>query len=724
MRHSHFVPLLLILAAAAPARASSPKIWVTDSTKDFSTGTTRGVSALPGGALALTRASEKVAGLAATKIFAVASEKSGALLFGAGDEGEIYRAEPGKPATLLLTLPESEVTALAIGPDGALYAGTSPRGKVYRIEKGKALVFFEPKAEYIWSLAFGDHDTVYVATGIPGRIFRVTAPAEGTVFLEAADEHVRCLYRDSRGWLWAGTSGKGLLLRVAADGTARTIYDSDKAEISALAGGPDGEIWAAAVSTRTGASAPASGRPPTLAPPKDNKKTEPGSAPGGGEGDATVTVTATTSLVPPATPSAGTKGGESSEVVEVLSDDSIVPFWKSDDELVYSCRYDSGTKSLLVATGPHGRVYFVRKEDASLAATVDEKRVVLASDAVLVTDSPAAVYRRVPAREGEYFSTIKDTGRLSRFGSFRAEDSISRGGTLTLAFRSGNSSFPDATWSPWTAAAAATGPGKIGAPPGRFLQWKAAFAAESSDRSPRLTRVECAYQNENARPRIEAVAVGSTGREASSAFSSPSTEEGAAEGVFGVADEKNAPSRPEGRGYLVVTWKAADPDGDELVADVDFRPSEGTGSWIAMRRGVHGNSFGFDSRLLPDGRYLFRVAVSDRTVNPDDPRSDSATSDPVLVDNTPPAIAVVSADREKGTAVLRLKVADALSPLSAVGWSVNAGPWQRAVADDGMTDSREESYTISLATVSHGAYVLVRAVDAAGNSSSFSIAAP
>ena len=176
MRHGFLV--LAACAAAATAHASSPKIWATDSARDFSAGTARGVSALPGGALALTRTSEKVEGLAATKIFAVAAEKSGARLFGTGDEGEIYRAEPGKAAKVLLTLPESEVTALAVGPDGALYAGTSPRVKVYRIEKGKALVFFEPKAEYIWSLAFGDHDTVYVGTGIPGRIFRVADAAD------------------------------------------------------------------------------------------------------------------------------------------------------------------------------------------------------------------------------------------------------------------------------------------------------------------------------------------------------------------------------------------------------------------------------------------------------------------------------------------------------------------------------------------------------------------
>jgi len=403
----------------------------------------------------------------------------------------------------------------------------------------------------------------------------------------------------------------------------------------------------------------------------------------------------------------------------------VVPFWKSDDELVYSCRYDAASGGILVATGPHGRAYLVRKELASLAASVDEKRVVLAADDVLVTDSPAAVYRRVPAREGEYFSTVKDTGRTSRFGTFRVESAVPKGGALALSFRSGNSSFPDATWSPWTAFAAAGAPGKIAAPPGRFLQWKASFRAESPDRSPHLTRVDCAYQNENARPQIEVVVVGSTGRDPANAFSTPATDDGSTgEGVFAAAEEKSGPPRGEGRGYLVVTWKASDPDGDELVSDVEFRPADGSGSWIPMRRGVRGNSFGFDSRLLPDGRYLFRVTASDRVVNPEDPKSDSTVSDPVVVDNTPPVITLVSSSREKGVPTLRLRVTDALSPLSAVGWSVAAAPWQRASSDDGMTDSRDESYTISLLPENRGAYVLIRAVDAAGNSSSLSVIAP
>ncbi|HET9794608.1 MAG TPA: hypothetical protein VFS34_09115, partial [Thermoanaerobaculia bacterium] len=164
--------MIAALCGAARAGASTPKIWTIDSAREFSEGTAHGVSALPEGRLAMTRESHPIPGLSATKIFAVASEKSGALLFACGDEGQIFRQEPGRPAAVLVTLPESEVTALAIGPDGAIYAGTSPHGKVYRIEKGKSLPYFEPQAEYIWDLAF-DRGALFVATGVPGRIFRV-----------------------------------------------------------------------------------------------------------------------------------------------------------------------------------------------------------------------------------------------------------------------------------------------------------------------------------------------------------------------------------------------------------------------------------------------------------------------------------------------------------------------------------------------------------------------
>jgi hypothetical protein len=710
---------------AATASASSAKIWVTDTTREFSAGTAHGVSAEPSGDLVLARRSGKIDGISAPTILSAAEEPSGAIEIGTGDGGQVLRAEPGKPAAVLATLPEKEVTALAIGPDGAVYAGTSPKGKVYRIANGKPAEFFDPKAEYIWALAFDGDRNLFVGTGIPGKIVKVSSAGQGSTYFDAVDEHVRTLRIDRKGRLWAGTASRGLLLRFDSSGRAGTIYDSQRSEITAILEDRSGKVYAAAV-TGHGAPSPSGGRSPSApSPPAKDKKPEPGTP---DEGNATVTVTVSSSPALPPAPLPPPRGAENSEIVEVSPDDSVAVVWQSDEELVYSCRFDETSGGILLGTGPKGRLYSLQDGQLSLAESFDEKRILVVLKDAVITDSPPSAYRRLPATRGEYFSPIKDTGRASRFGAFRSESQLPPKSSIAFSFRSGNSTLPDATWSDWSAPVSAARLDRIPAPPGRFLQWRATLEAADHGPSPSLGRVECAYRNQNARPTVEAVSAGAIAAHDASTVPAASTDrDSGLETIFTSADERSpsglSSSRWENRGFLIVSWKASDPDGDELSADVDFRP-EGSGKWISMRKDVKGSSFGFDSSLLPDGHYLFRVTVSDAAANADDPKSDSRVSDPVLIDNTPPRIEVVSSGRESGRIVIRLRVTDASSPLSAVFWSVNAGTWSRGDADDGMTDSPAESYTIRLNPESHGAYLLVRALDAAGNSASTSVAVP
>ena len=66
-----------------------------------------------------------------------------------------------------------------------VYAGTSPDGKVYRISAGgKPEVFFDPKAKYIWAMAFDSHGDLFVATGDRGEIYRVGAGRQGQGVLQ------------------------------------------------------------------------------------------------------------------------------------------------------------------------------------------------------------------------------------------------------------------------------------------------------------------------------------------------------------------------------------------------------------------------------------------------------------------------------------------------------------------------------------------------------------
>ena len=150
-----------------------------------------------------------------------------------------------------------------VGPDGVVYAGGSPGGTVYRIDKGAAVPLYETHARYVWALAVAGGN-LYVGTGLPGQIHRVSAAGKGERIHATPDAHVRTLCVDSRGRVWAGTSGSGLVLRIDPAGAVSTVYDSSKSEITAIAASGDGRIWAAAGSAgrlvRRGASR--SPRPP------------------------------------------------------------------------------------------------------------------------------------------------------------------------------------------------------------------------------------------------------------------------------------------------------------------------------------------------------------------------------------------------------------------------------------------------------------------------------
>ena len=57
-----------------------------------------------------------------------------------------------------------------------------------------------------------------VATGDEGKIFRVTAPGQGSVYYETGQAHVTSLAFDAQGRLLAGCEPNGILYRVTAAG--------------------------------------------------------------------------------------------------------------------------------------------------------------------------------------------------------------------------------------------------------------------------------------------------------------------------------------------------------------------------------------------------------------------------------------------------------------------------------------------------------------------------
>ena len=716
---------LALLAGAASG--ATTKIWVSDSASDFSAGEARGVAVGMDGTLVLSRQARRIDGLSEASLFVTATDKAGNAYVATGDAGRIVRVPVNGKPDVFATLKEKEVTALALAPDGTVYAGGSPGGTVYRIEKGAPVAVYETHARYVWALAFAGGN-LYVGTGVPGQIHRVALSGKGEAKGErihtSSDSHIRALCVDSRGRVWAGTSGSGLVLRIEPSGAVSTVFDSAKSEITSIVAGRDGRMWAASGSADV---SPASGE--LISAPREAPTAKPvkaAGADGGGEARAEVTVSVSAPRVAPAT-STGTRGGYSSEVLLFEDGEPARAIWSSTQELVFALEPDGDGSGVLAATGPNGKLYRLGVGKASLERTFDEKQVSTLSGDIVGTNAATGMYRMAGGpREGEYVSAVKDTGRTSRFGAFRWEGEAPAGSKVEFAFRSGESSVPDTTWSSWSSFAPVKRADLVSAPAGRYLQYKVRMTSEGPA-VPVVRRIEAAYRNRNGAPVVESiVALGPNEVYARSSSGSSNVFEATTpddKGIFTTLEEsrsEGAPRRLMRKGFRTLTWKATDPDGDAMMYDVEFRPA-GASRWLPLRKNLKETFFSFDSTSLPDGEYLFRVTASDAEVNPEDKKTASRESSPTLIDNTPP---VIRRAGSAGESTFEFEAVDAASPIMEAEYSVDAKEWTRIEPKDGLSDSPTESYAIPLAGVPKGGFLLIRVTDAARNVAAASFPLP
>jgi sugar lactone lactonase YvrE len=715
-----FLVLTSALLIAVNAMAVAPQFWRVSAAEEFLAGELEGFAVTSRGELRVAPAMKKIASFTDPFVLSQTAAPNGDRFFGTGNDGKIYRLR-GEELKLIFTAPEPEIYAVAF-VSGALLAGTSPNGKVYRVdpESGKESVFFDPKQAYIWDLEPAGTD-VLVATGVEGKLFRVNQKGEGTVLYDSPDTHIRSLAVKKDGSVLAGASGKGRIYQIARDGSALALFDSPLNEISSIYVDPSGIGWAAAVSNVLPSAAPAK----TQTKPAGQQQQQSGttaSADAKKEGEATAAVEVSFSFDDSAAAAAAQSGA--SEVYRIDTDGFVETVRKFEREMVYGLSGGTGGSdgAVLLATGPNGRVYELRGNEVALLGATPEKQVVSISTAgnatLITTTNTGAVYRMEsrPSTTAEFRSTAKDVERFSRFGNYRVEGRNLTPGSVAVAFRSGNTRTPDATWTSWSASQ--TGPeGHIPSPPARYLQWKLTMPKPSQDAA--IDGVTVAYVNRNVAPSIDAVAVQDPAVVfISSAYpSAPQVVEATNPDEYGIFTSLDNPreravpdqgKRMFRKGFRTVTWRASDDNGDSMRYSVAFR-SKGTGNWLRLRDNIEETQINFDTSQLPDGLYELRITATDAPDNPDAALTDVKEGVEFQVDNTPPKITVST----EGTDVL-VRITDEVSPVGRVEYASDAEKWIRLTPVDGLADSRDETFRLKRSEID-GKFVVVRAVDASYN---------
>ena len=718
-----FLLLLTVFISTLSARAGEPIVWETNTRAELLRGEARGVSITDTGVVMLAPRFQQIFDTGQSYIWASAADAAGNVYLGTGHDGRLFRVTADGRGSLLYDAPELDVTALAVGSNGTLFAGTSPDGKVYRIgADGRAEVYFDPPDKYIWSLAVMMDGALAVGTGDNGKLYRVREPLakpETSLLIDTNETHVISLAVDAKGQLSAGTDPGGLVLRISPEGRAFALFDAPLREIHALAPAADGSIYALALSDAAAATRSPSAPAPT-----------PSTEPSGGQGSVTVTITPDESGGQSSSqPSAGRSRNELSNarsaVFRILPDGGTDVLWSSTSITAFAVTPAPQGRGVIVGTADKGRIYSVTddgRDTLLLQSTEGQISALTARGRELyAASSNGGKLFRFGAElmgEGTYESPVRDAKLVSSWGRIWW-----RGvGQVEVQTRSGNGERPDATWSEWSAPYRDPAGAQISSPRARFIQWRALLRAASAPGGieARMEDISLAYLPRNVAPEVLSITtlpIGVGLQAIVQVQADPNIESsGLDPSLFGVVSQV-PPRRIYQRGARALQWQAEDRNNDTLEYSIYYRALT-ENSFRPLKDKLRDNFYTVDGAALADGRYVFKVVVSDA---PDNPGGQALTgerlSEPVEIDNTPPAVRVIGEAQLAGDRVrVVFDVEDMTGRVKRAEVSVDGAAWLSSFPDDGISDSPRERYSLELPLTGAGEHTIsLRAFDTSGN---------
>ena len=648
-------------------------------------------------------------------LWAAVTDSQGTLYVGGGGSGshsaKLFAIDAAGKSRVVTELEGLEIHALAIDHKDRVFAATSPDGKVYQIAPdGKAQLYYDPHAKYIWAIAFDSKDNLYVATGDRGELHRVTPEGKGSVFFSTDETHVRSLAIDAKDDVIVGTEPGGLIVRVSPGGQGFVLYQAPKREITALTVAPDGGIYVAGVGAKI-AAAPVTSQP--LIVVNLNPTAPPALA-----------------AAPPAP--ATVVGG--SDIYRIDPDGSPRKLWSHAQDIVYAIGLD-GEGRPLVGTGNRGKIYRLDGDQLSTllldAAPTQITGFVSGKQKTVyaITGNIGKVFQIGPglSATGSYESEVLDAGSFSYWGRLTY-----RGTPSTLAFstRSGNLNRAQSNWSAWAAperdsrdmpVCSGCGGGRVGSPAARFLQYKVDLAGSAATE---LASVELAYLAKNIAPEVGAIEIVQPNYRFTAPVAFAQSSAPAASLTLAGMGHAATPPSPESsgsqtltyaKGYLGARWTASDENQDTLAYSVEIR-GVSEREWKPLKDHVREKYLSFDSTAFPDGEYVLRVTATDAPGNPPGQALTSAlTSEPFVIDNTPPQISNLAVTRVGNGVDVRWKTRDARSIVQKAEYSLNGGEWLLVLPVTKLFDSPEEDYRLHAETGAQELVVAIRVTDEFGN---------
>jgi sugar lactone lactonase YvrE len=150
------------------------------------------------------------------------------------------------------TTPSTYIWSIAADPAGNLFVATGAPARVYRITpQGQSSTIFEPQELQVQALAVDKNGVVYAATNPDGKVYRIErAAAKGkaeaekgksageyssSVYFDPGTKYIWDLAFDASADLYVATGDHGEIYRVTPKGEHSVFFKSDEAHIRVLA---------------------------------------------------------------------------------------------------------------------------------------------------------------------------------------------------------------------------------------------------------------------------------------------------------------------------------------------------------------------------------------------------------------------------------------------------------------------------------------------------------
>lgn len=684
-------PLALVVAlviVTGSASATRVKVHHLDGYADFAAGDFEGTRLDATGNVQPGSALDVLTAVLPGPVLGLARGRDNALYAATARPGRIWRITPGREPELFAELARPLVTALLPGPGESLIAVTAPGGGVHFLDlRGKSppRVVEASGVDMLLGAAMIGNDLYVVGGGNEGVLLQLPAGATSfTTLAKVREAHLRSI-------AVASARGKGAARVVVGGGEEGIIYTWEAGRLRALLDATPGEVTAIVVDQQ--------GRIFASLVDADGKLSAGGTS-RDEEGDRD---------------RSKPREVKSAEVVRIDPDGRNTVLWQSKQHGAYALALHRG--SLLVGTGARGRVYELDPEGrkgSSMIARVpghDEVTALLPQrdGAVLIgTAHGGGVYRTSPRPPSSavYLSQPLDAGSLARYGVVDTQGFVPQGAAIKVQLRTGNTSVPDETWSPFSQEFVGRGVPEV--PLGRYAQLRVELVQGAAGAAPQLVAVRASYLEHNRAPEVARVEILAPGWRVSLSEREPPDSRSVTFGerpfqAFLERPGSKLPTlgeRPSGKQVWAPGWRTAyvwaeDPDKDALRYRYFLGragPAGTVSGWELVQDWSEEPFYSFEAARLADGAYRLKVECDDAATNgPSRALPDAAETPVFRIDHQRPKLEAARAVR-KGREYQVQFTARAAVPLAAVRCAGAGTDWLPLDPVDGLVDATEERF--------------------------------